>query len=249
MDILIPIETTSRELLYKTYLSHLLATKGFTCYLGTKTNIWKLVKDFEGYIYFDKGYHLGKSDKLYKIIKERKGIIASLEDEGAIDYPNNNTIKERYSKTLFAKSDLVFMWGKEQKEVVLSNISDSTKVLVTGHPRFELLKKEYRLFYHNEVTTLKKLYSDFILINTNMGLGNNINGDEYISRNYRERTPNIDQLIDFNKKKLDVFGFVFCGSGGDGLFGAGTPFCAGELAQRSVSSLLVLRWGIGGGTK
>jgi surface carbohydrate biosynthesis protein len=205
MDILIPLEIGSRETLYKTYLCNLLTLSGFTCYLGTKRNIWKLVRKFDKYIYLDKGYHMGVSDKIYKIIKEREGIIVSLDDEGAIDYPDNSTIKERYAKTLFSKSDLVLMWGKEQKEVVFSNISDSTKVLVTGHPRFELLRKEYRLFYQDDVKSIEKLYSNFILINTNMGLGNNINGDEYISRTYRERTPNIDQLIDFNKKKLDVF--------------------------------------------
>ena len=206
MDILIPIETSSRELLYKTYLCHLLAKRGFTCYLGTKSSIYKLMLEFKGYIYIDKGYHQNVSEKLYEIINKRNGMIISLDDEGSVDYADNSTLlKVRYTKKLFSESDIVFLWGSQQHKVVQPNIFDNNKVFVTGHPKFELLKVNYHLFYRDEVNSIEKKYSKFILINTNMGHGNNINGDDFIRNTYRDRIPNIDQLIDFDKKKCDAF--------------------------------------------
>jgi surface carbohydrate biosynthesis protein len=206
MDILIPIETSSRELLYKIYLCHLLARKGFTCYLGTKSSINKLMLEFNGYIYIDKGYHFNVSEKLYEIIKNRNGMIISLDDEGAVDYPDNSTLLNiRYTKKLFSESDFVFLWGEKQFKVVQSNILNYNKVMVTGHPKFELLKKDYRLFYRDDVKNIENRYSNFILINTNMGHGNNIKGDEHISGTYRDRIPNIDKSIAFDKKKRDMF--------------------------------------------
>ena len=74
MNILIPIEISSRELSYKIYLSHLLALKGFKCYLGYKSIIWHLTEKMQGYIYFDKGYHKGISDKIYDSVKKNKGV-------------------------------------------------------------------------------------------------------------------------------------------------------------------------------
>ena len=62
MDVLIPIETTAREALYKIYLSKLLALQGANSYLGNKSHIFFLTQLFTNYTYLDKGYHQGTSD-------------------------------------------------------------------------------------------------------------------------------------------------------------------------------------------
>ena len=51
MDVLIPIETTAREALYKIYLSKLLALEGVNSYLGTKSHIFFLTQLL--YLYID----------------------------------------------------------------------------------------------------------------------------------------------------------------------------------------------------
>lgn len=203
MDILIPIETASRELLYKTYICHLLALRGFNCYLGNKTYITYLMMKMKSYIYLDKGYHKDVSDNLYKIVKQQRGYIVSLDEEGGVDYHDNSTLLGRYSKNLFEVADLVFMWGEDQNNIVEKNITDQNKVIVSGHPRFELLKSEYRYLYQREVNSLQKRFGDFILINTNMGFGNNIKGDKFIIDNYGGRFKNIKDIISFDKQKME----------------------------------------------
>ena len=204
-NILVPIETSSRELVYKIYLCHHLAEKGFRCYLGHKSYINYLVKNLKGYIYLDKGYHKGVSEKIYKTVKRNDGIIVSLDEEGAVDYSDGSTLLGRYSKALFDNADLTFMWGNKQYDLVKNNMNNETKAVVTGHPRFELLKPEFHYFYQNEVNNIKKKFQDFILINTNMGFGNNIRGDHFVKLNYGDRFKTIDRIIAFDKKKLKTF--------------------------------------------
>jgi hypothetical protein len=59
--------------------------------------------------------------------------------------------------------------------------------------------------YQDEVNKIKNKYRDFILINTNMGSGNNIRGDEFVESNYKSRIKNINQIITFDKKKLEAY--------------------------------------------
>jgi surface carbohydrate biosynthesis protein len=205
MDILIPIETSSRELLYKVYLCRLLAENGFKCYLGRKSQINYLMNCLSDYIYLDKGYHCGESDLLYKIIKKNNGLIVSLDEEGGVDFADNSTLLSRYAKQFFSAVDFTFLWGFKQHDLIKSNLMDLSKVEITGHPRFEMLKPEYHYLYKNEVEKIKKDHGNFLLINTNMGFGNNINGDDFVSRNYGGRFKKIDQIISFDKEKLDCY--------------------------------------------
>ena len=204
-DILIPLETANRELIYKVYLCNHLVLKGYRCYLGRKSYINYLVKNLKEYIYIDKGYHKGVSEKIYEAVKINDGIIINLDEEGALDLSNYSVLMGRYSKTLFDNADLTFLWGNEQYELLKKNMNKKNKVFVTGHPRFELLKPKFKFLYQDEVNKIKNKYRDFILINTNMGSGNNIRGDEFVESNYKSRIKNINQIITFDKKKLEAY--------------------------------------------
>ena len=205
MNILIPIEISKRELLYKLVLCNYLASHGFNCYLGTKSNINLLISKFRNFLYIDKGYHMGNSEKIYEKIKINNGIIISLDEEGAVDFKDGSTLKNRYSKILFKSAQLVFFWGKYQKDLVINNNESNTDCIVSGHPRFELLKKEYNFFYDEKVKLIKKNYNQFVLINTNMSFGNNIRGDEFIVNNYSKRFKNIESIIKNDKIKIEFF--------------------------------------------
>jgi len=182
-----------------------LAERGFRCYLGRKLYINYLIKNLKGYIYLDKGYHEGVSEKIHEAVKKNHGIIVSLDEEGGVDYSDGSTLLGRYSKALFDNADLTFMWGNKQYELVKNHISMKNKVTVTGHPRFELLKPEFHFLYRDEVDKIKNRFNTFILINTNMGFGNNIRGDDFVISNYGNRFKNIDQIIAFDKKKLEAY--------------------------------------------
>ena len=200
--ILIPIETISRELDYKVYLAMLLSTKGFQVLVGKKQSIYRLFDKFSDYIYLDKGYHQDVSDAIYDKIKANNGIILNLDEEGAVDFPNNSTLLNRYSLKMLKVVDKVFLWGKSQKEMINTKHGGLTNLSVTGHPRFLLLKNKFFGLYNDDVASLKNTYGDFILVNTNFGFGNNIKGDKLVEKNYGSRFKNITKIISEDKLKL-----------------------------------------------
>ena len=200
--ILIPIETISRELDYKVYLAMLLSTKGFQVLVGKKQSIYRLFDKFSDYIYLDKGYHQDVSDAIYDKIKANNGIILNLDEEGAVDFPNNSTLLNRYSLKMLKVVDKVFLWGKSQKKMINTKHGELTNLSVTGHPRFLLLKNNFFGLYNDDVASLKNTYGDFILVNTNFGFGNNIKGDELVEKNYGSRFKNITKIISEDKLKL-----------------------------------------------
>ena len=175
------------------------------CFLGSKANISYLMEKLNGYIYIDKGYHLGVSENLYKIIKKNNGIVVSLDEEGAVDFPDASTLKNRYSKTLFETAAKIFLWGNYQYSIVRDIVEDVNKIFVTGHPRFELLKSGFQSIYLEECDIIKKKHGQFILINTNFGFGNDINGDKFVFTNYGPRFKNIEDIVRFDKVKRDLY--------------------------------------------
>ena len=205
MKVLVPVETASRELNYKIILANKLANLGFVVYLGKKKEINYLVSKFKGYIYFDKGYHEGVTEPLHKLIKERGGKIISLDEEGGIDFNDNKIIKNRYSNFLFENANIIFFWGSDQLDSIKNSRALNLNHYVTGHPRFDLLKREMHFLYEKDVEKIRRLHGDFLLINTNMGFGNNIRGEKHIIQNYLSRFPDLYEMIDLDKLKLQAY--------------------------------------------
>jgi len=159
----------------------------------------------KNYIYLDKGYHKDLSEKLFNEIKKNSGIIINLDEEGGVDYANKNALKARYTKSLFEHVDFTFFWGSVQYELAKDKIITDSKTMITGHPRFELLKPQYRYLFNDSVKKINRKFGDFILINTNMSFGNNIRGDDFVISNYGHRFKEIKQIIAFDKKKLKAY--------------------------------------------
>jgi len=196
--ILFPLETVVRELPYKMDLSNRLNLGlNEVVVIAPKRVCYYLVKIFgRNIIYFDKGYHEGESEKFYRLVKARKGILVSLDEEGAVDYPDWRTLRNRYSKTLTDYADVVFFWGKRQETFFRNILKPSrARFVLSGHPRFYIVAEDCLPKNHN---------SKFLLINTNMSFGNNILGLDHVKKNYANRIAKLDELILFDKLKISL---------------------------------------------
>ena len=67
--------------------------------VGEKSEIYKLIDLLEPVVYFDKAYHKGVSEKIYKNLK-KDAIILNLDEEGAVDYEDNRALLSRYPETI-----------------------------------------------------------------------------------------------------------------------------------------------------
>jgi len=108
----------------------------------------------------------------YIRLYNRMGIkIGVLDTEGAQLGPKNKDLKyfgKVVSKNI-SKIDIYFLWGNLQKKIIeneLANLKENQKfknrLVVSGHPRFELYNKDYRYLYKS-IKKNKKI----ILFNTN----------------------------------------------------------------------------------
>lgn len=202
--ILFPVETAARELLYKLVLASRFAILGHECYVGSKREIYSLFSLVSPFVYFDKGYHPKASEAIYKEVKRYGGLIVNLDEEGGVDFKHSKTIAARYPEEIFDLCDLIFLWGSAQYDFLKSERKNfqEEKVVVSGHPRFELLKSKLHSLYQSDVERIKKKFGDYILLNTNMGFGNNVRGDEFVRENYGSRILNLEKIMEFDTRKL-----------------------------------------------
>jgi surface carbohydrate biosynthesis protein len=207
MNILLPVEISNRELLSKLFLASKFAKRGYTSYVGDKHSILRLSKYIDSGIYFDKGFHKGVSNKIYSRLKERQISIVSLDEENAVDYSDFQQINNRFPNDILDEFSFIFLWGEKQFNFLKDNKSNfnKSKTFVTGHPRFEILKNEFQYFYQDKSEKIKSEFGEFVLINTNFSLGNNIKGDQHSYNNYVDRFPQIKKIIKYQKKQIDNF--------------------------------------------
>jgi surface carbohydrate biosynthesis protein len=207
MNFLLPIEVSSRELMAKLFMAHQFAMDGHVSYLGEKKNILNLSKYVSPAVYFDKGYHKGVSDKNYSFLKKHGASIVSLDEENAVDFKDSQQLNLRFPDEILDEFDLIFLWGKRQYDFLSENRKnfDPNKVVVSGHPRFELLKSRYHQLYENDSANYSSNYGDYILINTNFGLGNNVKSESDVINNYINRFPQVKKLIEYQKMQVGNF--------------------------------------------
>ena len=89
--------------------------------------------------------------------------IAILDEEAFIPLDKESFISHRVKGEVLEEIELYFCWGKNHKKLVtpiINEINSHLNIKVTGHPRMDLLKKDFRKLQKN---------SNLILINTMFG--------------------------------------------------------------------------------
>ena len=180
-NILFPIETIVRELDYRLLLAAKVLKKGRRVFICNHRHLDKIMKHFRGGVYV--GKHISPSlstleNKKTKRYAEAKGLgfnIVYLHEEDAIfegmpaDWEKYLT--SRFDLHGFDGNDRLCAWGKWQ-ESIFAKLNADVPIRVTGHPRFDLCKERYRVYYKDQVDQLKDTYGSYILINGNYSIPN-----------------------------------------------------------------------------
>ncbi|MAI83642.1 MAG: hypothetical protein CMM91_01740 [Rickettsiales bacterium] len=199
-SVILPVEITSRELNAKLYLAHRLASKGINVFLGSKFCTKKIANYLGQNIYFDKGYHKGVSEHLYKELHKKKNSIILLDEENGVDFEDLKMLDHRIPSHILNCFEKIFLWGSKQFYYLKNrNKCRSNEIFkVTGHPRFDLLKKQNLKFYEGKQKKIKNKYGDFILFATDNKFSNNINTKKEVLKNYENRYEDLKNWMSYS---------------------------------------------------
>ena len=182
--LILPIETKVRELDGKVLLAAAAAERGWSVILGHKDT---LVEDSAGIngIALEKDGHIG-NHRITRFIEAGKQVCV-LDEEGLVYHNSQDYYRRRLNPENYQKMDRIFMWGGIQCRDFLEHIQvPESKLVLTGNPRFDLLRPELRQYFAAEAARLKDKYGSFILVNTNFGESSHYMGTDWLINKHRE---------------------------------------------------------------
>lgn len=209
------VEIKSRELNGKILFSIQMANKGYSVVIGKKRSLYEYAKYFRKGIFFFKGMGPKNIKPMQELKKLGHKIVGS--DEEGLVMNMAEIIPLRIDKACFKLVDYFFTVGNVQKRNTLKSYQNEyKKIISTGNPRFDLMKKPMRGLYNDSVKQIKKEYGKFIFFPSKFTM---INAHKKVKDNFLKvikqqetKTPNYkrcyksdwdDQIL--IKKKLEKF--------------------------------------------
>ncbi len=169
--IYLPVEIKAREFKAKVLLALIAARQGFRVYLGSKVSIDRLVREKSGNggIYFYKG---GKAAKDLHAIKQRTERFVVLDEElGPAVQDLGYFYKRRIYPGTEGYVDRLYVIGDVHREVIAQvrpQLLD--KVEVTGWPRVDLWRADFKIPYAADIQTLQARFGQFLLFSSDFGI-------------------------------------------------------------------------------
>jgi surface carbohydrate biosynthesis protein len=192
INLLLPIESISRELDYKLFLAVSLASKNINVIVAQHDYFNSQTSGFKGGAYIGKNIFkslfpisLNEPDVDLCFLNElRSNEISAfhLDEEGAIFAGDEEDWKveldARLNPCVLNENDYVFTWGKFQKKYYQNKNSlvKGPNIVGIGHPKYDLCKPRFRRYYQEEIDEIKAEYGSFILVNTNLDIANGLLG-------------------------------------------------------------------------
>jgi len=183
--LILPVETKVRELDGKALLAFEAAERGWGVILGEKS--MRKRSYLPGGMYIEKSIAIGRlSDILYSMQKGCR--ISALCEEGLIYISAEEYGRRKVEMKSFDLLDIFFSWGSNQaNDMVLKLGCNPDRIVVSGNPRFDLLRPDFRNVFSKKAGRIRQIYGPFILINTKFPLFNNYYGYDNIVEMRRSR--------------------------------------------------------------
>ena len=169
--IYLPVEIKARELKAKVLLAMIAAQHGFRTYLGSKRAIDDLVerKAQKGGIYFYKG---GKPAAAMQRIKQKTDLFVVLDEEmGPAVQDLDHYYQGRIHPGTEEQVERLFLIGQSHLES-LQRVRPALagKAVVTGWPRIDLWRPDFKQQFSADIASIKERYGDFLLFSSDFGI-------------------------------------------------------------------------------
>jgi len=206
----LPIETWVREFHAKTLLGVQAAKSGWSVIIGPKTAMDRRLQTLPQGTVFQFGLHENFVPAMEKLHCAGHQVVA-VDEEGLVTLNPGQYLRYRVSSKAIENSDACFCWGNAQLEVLKSiQAAPACDFHITGNPRMDLLRPEFRDLVDKEAFELKQKYGQFLLLNGNFGSYNHVMGLEYTWQSLKSKgwmTTASD--AEFHRRRVELQGRFF----------------------------------------
>lgn len=169
IPLILPVETQVRELHGKLLLACVAAERGHEVYIGAQNEIRARISSIPPGAFIAKGF-AGSKARFLKILRRLGFTVLAWDEEGLVHYPPKMYYQRRMSAGSMALIDGLFSWGPDYTSLVRgAPFWREIPIFEVGNPRVDLLRKEIRSFYDDEVAVLRRRFGRYILLNSNFG--------------------------------------------------------------------------------
>jgi surface carbohydrate biosynthesis protein len=185
----LPVETKARELQGKLFLAFVAAERGWGVLLG------KRIHDRP---YLPRGAYILKSIspgrlKFIRHLEARGCRVVAWCEEGMVYRNAEEYGRRRVEKASYDAVAAYFAWGEQQRHDMIAELGcDPTKMVVSGNPRFDLLRPDVRAVFSVRADQLRQIYGRIILVNTRFSRYNHGLGLDWVAQNMK-RAGSISQ--------------------------------------------------------
>ncbi len=210
--LLLPIETKVREFHGKLLLAAVAAEQGFQVLLGEQNAILAQRRHLPRGVYIDKSVGRTKTGS-FRRLKAAGSHVAAWCEEGLVYRDRDTYLHERVSNESLAEASLFFAWGEVQAADVRRKAPEAAaKIRVSGNPRFDLLRPEWRELFAPEAEAIGRRYGPYLLLNSNFSRFNHFMGYDFWIEALKQRGTITDEVqLAFFKRWRDFLGEVFRG--------------------------------------
>jgi surface carbohydrate biosynthesis protein len=166
-DILLPVETSSRELDAKLLLALFAAEAGFRCHIGPMERIRN--PSYPPSIYVSKSVRFAKPVQLMSGFGH---VVVAWDEEGLVRFSDEIHAK-RIEAAALQTPRLLLSWGSSNTRLWKNHpFYQGCPIADTGNPRIDLLRPELRSLHQQKCEEIQARYGDFALLNTNFSMVN-----------------------------------------------------------------------------
>jgi surface carbohydrate biosynthesis protein len=168
------METKARELHAKMLLALVAAERGWGVLIGSKSAVRNVQSYLPRGTFLEKGVAPGTAATIERARTHGHRVSAVCE-EGLLYFTPEDNRARRLDPRSMAAIDYFFAWGARHAadaHAVLER--DSEKVVISGNPRLDLVRPEWRGIFAPAVRQIRERHGSIILLNTKFPTVNNI---------------------------------------------------------------------------
>jgi surface carbohydrate biosynthesis protein len=202
--IFIPYEIKAREFDARLLLACFAAASGYKVIFGSNTQIKKNLLNFPKGVFFDKSISK-KKVAFIKKLKANGHFIVSIDEEGLSSFNNKELYQnQRISAETLQLVDAVMTWGQVEYDTIIEKYPEyQQKIHVTGNPRVDLWRPEFRSLFKEDQKNIEQRYGKFILMPTSFGVVHHQGREFLIKQGKRYGTIKTEEDLQAFNTKLD----------------------------------------------